>query len=69
MPVIAIVFLVPIVTSVWVYFDAKHIGAQKGQLKGIANMGPVGWFISCLGIWIIAFPFYLAMRGELKRIN
>jgi hypothetical protein len=30
-------------------------------------MGPVTWFIACLFLWIIAFPLYLAKRGEFKR--
>ena len=28
--------------------------------------GPVGWFFSGLLIWIVAFPLYLASRGNLK---
>jgi hypothetical protein len=29
-------------------------------------MGKWGWFFSCLGIWIFAFPFYLSKRNEFK---
>ncbi len=56
-------------TSIWVLFDAKTIGVKKGQLEGVADMGPWGWFIVCLLLWIIGFPVYLAKRGEYKRIN
>jgi hypothetical protein len=56
-----------VVTAFWVLFDAKSIGVKKGLVKGIANMGPVTWFIACLFLWIIAFPLYLAKRGEFKR--
>ncbi len=35
----------------------------------MGNMGPISWFLACLLIWIVAFPFYLAKRGEFKRIN
>ena len=56
-------------TSIWVLFDAKSIGVRKGQIEGIANMGPWGWFFVCLLLWIIGFPVYLAKRGEFKRIN
>ena len=56
-------------SSIWVLVDAKSIGVQKGQIKGIANMGPVSWFIVCLLLWIIGFPMYLAKRGEYKRVN
>ena len=42
------ILLVVIITSIWVFFDAKKIGVKKGQLKGVCNMGPLGWFIVCL---------------------
>jgi len=29
-------------------------------------MGVAGWFFSCLLLWIVAFPAYLAKRGEYK---
>ncbi len=56
-------------TSIWVFFDAKTIGVKKGQIQGIANIGPTGWFFSCLLLWIISFPLYIAKRPEFKRIN
>lgn len=56
-------------TSLWVLIDAKTIGVKVGQIKGMGNMGPWSWFIVCLGMWIIGFPFYLAKRGEFKRVN
>ena len=56
-------------TSIWVLFDAKTLGVKKGQTKGFIDMGPWGWFISCLLVWIIAFPIYIAKRGEFKRLS
>jgi hypothetical protein len=56
-------------SSVWVRYDAKAIGVQKGQVKGLADLGPWGWFFACLFLWIVAFPWYLAKRRELLRIN
>lgn len=64
-----IIIVVVAVTSIWVLIDAKTIGVRKGQIKGLANLGPWGWFFACLLLWIISFPYYLAKRGELKRIN
>jgi hypothetical protein len=61
--------LVVLATSLWVLIDAKSIGVKKGQLSGLANLGPWGWFFACLLLWIIGFPLYLAKRPELKRIN
>lgn len=56
-------------SSIWALFDAKTIGVCKGQIKGIADMGPVSWFMACLLFWILAFPLYMSKRGEFKRIN
>lgn len=64
-----IFILIVIGTSIWVLFDAKSIGIQKGQIKGVLDMGPFGWFFCCLLLWIVAFPIYLAKRSEYKRIN
>ncbi len=58
-----------IVSSIWVLIDARAIGVQKGQISGIANMGPVAWFFVCLFLWIVGFPMYLAKRPEYKRVN
>lgn len=56
-------------SSIWVYFDAKNIGVKKGQLKGLLDMGPVGWFFVTLLLWIVGFPAWLATRGKYKEIN
>ena len=61
--------VVVIATSIWVLIDAKTIGVKKGQIEGMGNLGPWGWFFVCLLLWIIGFPFYLAKRPEFKRIN
>lgn len=65
----ALIILVVIITSFWVLFDAKAIGIKKGQVTGLSDMGPWGWFTVCLLLWIIGFPAYLAMRGKFKKIN
>lgn len=64
-----LIWIIVIATSVWVLVDAKTIGVKKGQIQGMGNMGPWGWFFVCLMLWIIGFPFYLAKRPEFKRIN
>ena len=65
----SIIFLLIIGTSIWVLFDAKSIGVKKGQIKGLANIGPWGWFFGCLLLWIVGFPLYLANRNKFKSIN
>lgn len=64
-----IIWLTVIASSIWVLVDAKSIGVKKGQIKGVGNIGPWGWFFVCLLLWIIGFPFYLYKRGEYKRVN
>lgn len=62
-------FLIVIGTSLWVLIDAKTIGVKKGQISGMGDMGPWGWFFVCLLLWIVGFPFYVAKRPEYKKIN
>ncbi len=66
---ITMLWIVVIATSLWVLFDAKTIGVEKGQLPGLGNNGPWTWFFACLLVWIIGFPLYLAKRPEFKRVN
>ena len=53
-------------TSAWVLFDAYAIGARRGLLPGLVDMGPAGWGLACLLLWVIAFPLYLASRARIK---
>jgi len=32
------ILLLVVVTSIWVFVDAKRIGVQKGQVKGLARI-------------------------------
>lgn len=64
-----IMIIVVIASSIWVLADSVSIGVKRGQIKGMLGMGPFGWFIGCLILWLIVFPLYLAKRSELKRIN
>ena len=64
-----LVWIIVLATSIWVLGDAQTIGVKKGQIRGVADMGPWGWFFACLFFWIIGFPTYLTTRNEYKRIN
>lgn len=72
-PLIVIgILLIVIGTSIWVFFDAKSIGIKKSGEKAQTgkvqtDMGPAGWAICCLLLWIFAFPLYLCMRPGYKR--
>lgn len=62
-----------VATSLWVFLDARRLGVTKsgevahtGRIK--ADMGPLGWLVCCLFLWIVAFPLYLFKRpGFLRR--
>ena len=58
--------IVVVGTSVWVFVDAQQIGARKGLVRGLANLSPGEWLVACLLLWIVAFPLYLATRGEIR---
>jgi hypothetical protein len=60
------IWLLVLVTSIRVFVDAKKIGVKKGQVEGLANMGPGGWLVACLLLWIVAFPLYLLKRPAFK---
>jgi hypothetical protein len=64
--------LVVLGTSIWVCFDATKIGLQKtGEKpetgKFHVDMGPVGWMVCCLLLWIVAFPAYIIKRPGFVR--
>ena len=53
-------------TAIWMAADAAQIGYDKDDIKGLAAIGPAGWFFAGLLLWIVAFPLYLIKRPELK---
>lgn len=59
-------WIVIIVSAIWVLVDAKNIGVKKGLITGMGNMGPWGWFLATLFLWIVGFPMYLYYRGKYK---
>jgi len=64
----ALVFLMVIGTSIWVYFDAKSLGIEKGQPTK-NDMGAGGWCACCLLLWIVAFPLYLVTRNKRQSVS
>lgn len=51
-----------LLTSFWVYIDAKKIEKQTS-----VKTRPIVWLLSCLGVWIIAYPIYIFYRGGVAR--
>jgi hypothetical protein len=62
----ALLGLLVIVSTIWVYADAKKIGARKGLIPGMGNTSPEGWALACFALWIVVFPLYLLKRGAIK---
>lgn len=65
----SVTWIVVIVSSLWVLSDARAIGIRKGQVRGLGNLSPAGWFLACLLLWMPAFPYYLYKRRQFQRIN
>lgn len=63
-----LILIVIVATSIWVFVDAKSIGAKKGLQKGLFDLGPFGWFTTTLLLWIVGFPVYLAKRNDIKKL-
>ena len=53
------------VTAVWAAVDSIRIGLKKYE-SGIAY-GPIILFFGIALLWIIGFPWYLIVRGRIKR--
>ena len=61
-----LVWAIVIGTSIWVGVDAAQIGARRGLTSGLLDMGPLGWFLLTILLWIVGFPAYLLMRDRIK---
>jgi hypothetical protein len=61
-----IVWLVVLALCVWVLVDSIHLRARRGALGGgMLDMGPAGWFFSCLLIPLIGLICYACTRPRL----
>src|SRR5690242_7641287 len=61
-----IVWLIVLALCVWVLIDSTHLGACRGGLGGgMLDMGPAGWFFSCLLIPMIGLICYACTRPRL----
>lgn len=53
-------------TAIWTGFDAYKLKLKKYKTPSI-EYGAFGAFAAVLALWIIGFPWYLSMRGKIKR--
>jgi hypothetical protein len=51
-------------TGIWAAVDSAKI--QLKRYKSGISYGPVVIFICFVGLWIVAFPWYLIMRHKIK---
>jgi membrane protein YdbS with pleckstrin-like domain len=51
-------------TALWAAIDSSKI--QLKRYKSGISYGPVVLFIAIVFLWIIGFPWYLAMRYKIK---
>jgi hypothetical protein len=69
-PVLYLVSLVILGTSIWVAGDASNLKVRpQPGTTGLFNLGPGGWFVACLGLWIVAFPCYLSKRTDYVQLK
>jgi predicted nucleic acid-binding Zn ribbon protein len=61
----ALVFLIVIGTSIWVWIDARSKAKNTADGR-ISGNRPYVWFLGSLFIWIIGFPLYLVKRGQTR---
>jgi hypothetical protein len=59
--------LIVVGSSFWVAIDSHNLEASQTKIKGIRGMDPGQWFACCLLLWIVFFPWYLAVRSTLAR--
>jgi hypothetical protein len=50
-------------TSLWLAYDSSRI--QLTRYKSGISYSPVVLFIACALLWVIGFPWYLAMRHNI----
>jgi hypothetical protein len=61
---INVTFFMVLGTSLWAAIDSSKIGLRR--YKSGISYGPVVLFIACAFLWIVGFPWYLAMCYKIK---
>jgi len=56
-----------VITGIFTFIDAWKAGIYKNKnSKSFVNISPMGWGIVMQGVFIVAYPLYLASRNKLK---
>jgi hypothetical protein len=62
-----LILAIIVATSLWVALDARKNGIPThGEGYGL-NSGALAWFLGCLLLWIVVFPYYWFRRGRVLR--
>jgi hypothetical protein len=65
--VASITGLISALVGIFTFLDAWNSGIYKDpDKKSLTNISPMGWGISMMLIWFIAYPIYLFKRKKLK---
>jgi len=59
-----IFMLMMVATGIWAAWDSSKIELKK--YKSGISYGPIGIFVCHIGLWFVAFPWYLSMRYKIK---
>jgi len=59
-----VVFVVVVVSSIWVGLDARSKRIPIDKKPYSLNNGALAWFLTCLLLWIFGFPYYLVKRSK-----
>jgi hypothetical protein len=51
-------------SAFWVLIDSSNLrkGISEGERTPLGSMRPVAWFIGCVLLWIVFFPWYISRR-------
>jgi hypothetical protein len=61
---IEVMILMLLGTAAWAAYDSKGIGLQR--YKSGISLSPPALFAGIVLMWIVAFPWYLIVRGQIK---
>ena len=65
-PMLLLAFVLAV--DLWIYLDARQQAARGTPVILSSNVlridSPEGWFLSCLVLWILFVPLYLAGRNR-----
>jgi len=60
----SIMWAIVIGSSVWVAYDSQSNKITVDNKPYSLNNGALAWFLSCILLWIIIFPYYLVKRPK-----